>query len=274
MVFDTNKSAGFILSHKIDNKMHSSKIFLRLSIFAGLLALLAFVAMPKTNTEHQPEISVEEQAGLEAVQGVSGLETSSDSKSFQAFLSRFPKAKFPMRIEEAQLLSYHMPQNAQERAKRKPYTIEEQYEVYAPFINEHKFSRMAAEGHYEYVALLSQQKDHIVVLCAQVYKSFDWEERMLLMVSYNAQGEILSLQNVASLNGLYGFTTATIQKNLRVESKSYKYMYEKNAEEHGYNNNPRLGTELVEIKHYRYDKSAEAPFLKELEGSKVQVSNI
>lgn len=133
---------------------------------------------------------------------------------------------------------------------------------------------MAAEGHYEYVALLSQQKDHIVVLCAQVYKSFDWEESMLMMISYNAQGEMLNTQRVAYLNGFQGFETATIYKNLRVETKKYDYQYKKDVEQHGYANNPRLGKQLVESKHYQYDKSSEAPFLKEVEGRKAQVSNI
>lgn len=39
--------------------MHSSKIFLRLSIFAGLLALLAFVAMPSTDTKKLTEAPAE-----------------------------------------------------------------------------------------------------------------------------------------------------------------------------------------------------------------------
>lgn len=248
--------------------MQSSKIFLRLSIFAGLLALFAFVAMPRTSTKNKTSEPSENK-----VQAVS-QEALPAPGSFQAFLQRFPKAKFPIQIDEASLQKYSIPQNAAARAQRQKYTIEEQYETYAPFINEHKFSRMAAEGHYEYVALLSQEKDHIVVLCAQVYKSFDWEESMVMMISYNAQGEMLSTQRIASLNGFHGFETATIHKNLRVEIDKYEYQYKKNIEQHGYNNNPLLGKKLVESKYYQYIKSGEAPFLREIEEKQVQMSKI
>ncbi|MDX1904480.1 MAG: hypothetical protein SFU27_10015 [Thermonemataceae bacterium] len=155
------------------------------------------------------------------------LKPKGDSEKFKEFVGNFPKAKFPLKIEQSDLAFFKgRYKDDKQKSSWKTKKVAAKFEEFVPALGESKFSRVPVNNEVHYVAKLSETKDYVALVYAVATSYSDYgygaerEARSVSFVvgTYNHKGELIDERNVAYLDN-YSMSSCVIDKSLKIKTK-------------------------------------------------------
>ena len=152
------------------------------------------------------------------------------SNDFQEFVANFPKAKFPLQIDEQTIsffrteASWTNDKATSQKPSWKKRLIADKFSAFVPSLGKERFSRVPMHSESQYVANLSENSQFVAVLysTATSYGSYGYGEEMesppirFILATYTPSGKIIDEKVIAYNDGV-GLATATIDKNLKIK---------------------------------------------------------
>jgi hypothetical protein len=175
----------------------------------------------------------------------SSAKKASLSNDFQEFVGNFPKAKFPLQIDE-QTISFFRAENSwknDEVSSQKPSwkkrLISDRFVAFVPSLGEERFSRVPVNYECQYVAKLNENAQYVAVLysISTSYGNYGYGEEMgssptrFILATYTPSGKIIDEEVIAYNDGA-NLATATIDKNLKIRVARIDNEYNEENDSH------------------------------------------
>jgi hypothetical protein len=175
----------------------------------------------------------------------SNLWLSNSSKTnngdFQEFVGNFPKAKYPLQIDEQTMsffkaeASWKNEQANSQKPSWKKRLINDKFSAFVPALGEERFSRVPTYNESQYVAKLAENSQFVAVLysVATSYGSYGYEEVSsnpirFIVATYTPSGKIIDEKTIAYSDGV-SLATSTIDKNLKIKTFRLENDYDEDS---------------------------------------------